>query len=217
MRKLRILLADDHAMMREGLVALINSEPDMEVVGEASDGEEVLARAVTAEPDVVLMDVSMPGLDGIRATRRLKAERPGVCVLALTAYDNDVYVRQSLNAGASGYVLKKAAANDLIKAIRAVAVGGKYLDPDVARRMEEGQTGAVKLRGEFKRGTLTDREREVLVLVARGFTNKEISGELGISVKTVEVHKGNFMSKLELKNRADVVRYALSLGWLERS
>lgn len=215
-KKLRILLVDDHALMREGLTVLINSQPDMEVVGDASDGGEALARADAAAADIVLMDVSMPVLDGIQATRRLKGEHPLVKVLALTAYDNHVYLRQLLDAGASGYVLKRTAAKSLIDAIRVVAAGGSYLDPDMAPVPENHAGERSGLRGEIERGELTGREQEVLILVAKGHTNKEVSARLGISVKTVEVHKSNLMSKLGLKNRADVVRYALSLGWLDR-
>ena len=216
MARLKILLADDHALMRDGLASLINSQPDMVVVSEASDGGEVVERVAAAAPDVVLMDISMPVLDGVEATRRLKRDHPAIKVLALTAYDSQVYLRQLLDAGASGYVLKKMAAKDLIEAIRVVAAGGTYLDAHLAGHRAEGEAkGRARLRGEPRRGDLTDREQEILVLIAKGYTNKEISSQLGISVKTVEVHKGNIMSKLELKNRADVVRYALSQGWLE--
>ena len=221
MKKLRILLVDDHALMREGLAALINSHPSMEVVGNAADGGEALAQAALTAPDLVLMDVSMPVLDGIEATRLLKRELPGLKVLALTAYDNHVYLRQLLAAGASGYVLKRTAAKLLIDAIEAVAAGGTYLEPGMSHAPEDddaggGGTAGNALRGEMRRVTLTEREQEVLTLVAKGHTNKEISAHLGISVKTVEVHKSNIMSKLGLKNRADVVRYALTLGWLDR-
>ena len=215
-RKLRILLVDDHALMREGLAALINSRPDMEIVGAAADGREALEQAAVTAPDLVLMDVSMPVLDGIQATRRLKEELPALKVLALTAYDSRVYLRQLLAAGASGYVLKRRAAKFLVDAIEVVAKGDTYFDPDMSPAAEDDTRGNSTLRGEIRGRTLTGREQDVLTLVAKGHTNKEISSHLGISVKTVEVHKNNIMSKLGLKNRADVVRYALTLGWLDR-
>jgi two-component system response regulator NreC len=217
MSKLKILLADDHALMRDGLISLINSQPDMEVVGDASDGMEALAQVELTAPDVVLMDISMPVLDGIQTTARLKRLHPQIKVLALSAYDNQVYLRQLLEAGASGYVLKRTAAKGLIEAIRLVAGGGTYLDPELVGMIERDADKRVKLRGESVRGDLTGREQEILIMVAKGHTNKEISAHLGISVKTVEVHKGNILSKLDLKNRADVVRYALGRGWLQHS
>lgn len=210
--KLKVLLADDHALIRDGLGSLIDAQPDMRVVGGAGDGQEALELAAATSPDVVLMDVSMPVLDGIQATRRLKLERPDVKVLALTAYDNRAYLSQLLEAGASGYVLKKMAAKGLIEAIRVVAAGGTYLDPNLADAPAAG--AGPRLRGELKRGELTSREQEILTLIATGYTNKEISARLSISVKTVEAHKANIMAKLDLKNRADVVRYALDRGWL---
>lgn len=217
MSKLKILLADDHALMRDGLISLINSQPDMEVVGDASDGQEALAQVAANSPDVVLMDISMPLLDGIQATSRLKREHPETKVLALTAYDNQVYLRQLLEAGATGYVLKRMAAKGLIEAIRIVAAGGVYLDPELASSAGPDAGASVRLRGEAGRGDLTGREQEILIMVAKGYTNKEISAHLGISVKTVETHKGNIMTKLALKNRADAVRYALGRGWLQPS
>lgn len=209
--KLRVLLADDHALIRDGLGSLIDAQPDMQVVGGAADGREALELAAETSPDIVLMDISMPVLDGIQATRQLKLERPAVKVLALTAYDNRAYLAQLLEAGASGYVLKRMAAKGLIEAIRVVAAGGTYLDPNLSTGAE---APGPRLRGELKRGELTSREQEILVLMATGYTNKEISARLSISVKTVEAHKANFMAKLDLKNRADIVRYALDRGWL---
>lgn len=211
--KLKVLLADDHALIRDGLCSLIDAQPDMVVVGGAADGREALEKAAETEPDVVLMDISMPTLDGIQATRQLKRDRPGVKVLALTAYDNQAYLTQMLEAGASGYVLKKMAAKGLIEAIRVVAAGGAYLDPHLSER-PAAAAGVPRLRGELRRGELTSREEEILTLIAKGYTNKEISARLGISVRTVESHKGNIMAKLDLKNRADAVRYALDRGWL---
>ena len=217
MSTLRILLADDHVMMREGLKSLVNAQADMEVVGEAGDGRAALSKARELQPDVVVMDISMPELNGIQATGRLK----GCCrkskVLVLTAYDDGGYLRQLLEAGASGYVLKRAAAEELVKAIRVVAAGGVYLDPTLAGRVVSGYVGRKRMRGAPQNTELSEREEEVMRLVAWGYTNKEVAAYLNISVKTVETHKTNLMEKLDLKGRADVVRYALRQGWLRET
>jgi two-component system response regulator NreC len=210
---LRILLADDHAILRDGLVSLINSQPDMRVVAEAGDGSEAIEAAKHTNPDVVIMDISMPNMNGIEATRALKTEHPQVKVLVLSAYDNQAYLRQMLEAGATGYVSKNLAARELIQAIRIVARGETYIDPAIANLTPNPVT-LERLRGDVRRSELTEREREVLLLIAKGYTNKEIAAQLSISVKTVETHKGNIMSKLELKNRADAVRFAVQQGWL---
>jgi len=214
---LRILLADDHAMMREGLRSLVNAQADMEVVGEAGDGRAALLKARELQPDVVVMDISMPELNGIQATGRLKGCCRKAKVLALTAYDDGGYLRQLLEAGASGYVLKRAAAEELVKAIRVVAAGGVYLDPALAGRVVSGYVGRKRLRGAPQNTELSEREEEVMRLVAWGYTNKEVAAYLNISVKTVETHKTNLMEKLDLKGRADVVRYALRQGWLRET
>ncbi|MCP9495759.1 MAG: response regulator transcription factor [Pyrinomonadaceae bacterium MAG19_C2-C3] len=213
MSKLRIVLADDHAIMRDGLVSLIDAQPDMQVVGQAGNGREAVARSGEMLPDIIIMDVSMPELDGIQATRQLKIAHPTLKVLALTAYDNPVYVRQLFDAGATGYILKNLAAQELIHAIRTVAEGKTYLDPTMTKSAT-ASPARERLRGSVRRGELTEREQEILLLVAQGYTNKEIALRLTISVKTVESHKGNIMTKLELKNRADAVRYAARQGWL---
>ena len=217
MSTLRILLADDHAMMREGLRSLVNAQADMEVVGEAGDGRAALLKARELQPDVVVMDISMPELNGIQATERLKGCCRKAKVLALTAYDDGGYLRQLLEAGASGYVLKRAAAEELVKAIRVVAAGGVYLDPALAGRVVSGYIGRKRLRGEAQNTELSEREEEVMRLVAWGYTNKEVAAYLNISVKTVETHKTNLMEKLDLKGRADIVRYALRQGWLRET
>ena len=214
MSKLRILLADDHEVMREGLKLLINAQPDMEVAGEAGDGMSAWRQAKDHQPDVVIMDVSMPQMDGAKATEKLKKECPEVKVLALTAHEDKGYVSRLMRAGASGYLLKMAAAAELIKAIRAVAAGAIYLDSALAERVVHNYMRQQSLKGETRHETLTAREEEVLRLVARGYVNKEIAARLNLSVKTVEAHKTRFMEKLGLRNRADVVRYALSQGWL---
>jgi two-component system response regulator NreC len=211
---LRILLADDHVMMREGLKSLVNAQSDMEVVGEAGDGRDALAKARGLQPDVVVMDISMPGLNGLEATGQLKASGLKAKVLVLTAYDDSGYLRQLLEAGASGYVLKKAAAEELVKAIRVVAAGGVFLDPALAGKVVSGYVGRKKMRGALQGNALSGREEEVMRLVAWGYTNKEVAGYLNISVKTVETHKTNLMEKLDLNGRSDIVRYALRRGWL---
>ncbi|HEV7893882.1 MAG TPA: response regulator transcription factor [Pyrinomonadaceae bacterium] len=216
MSTLRIVLADDHVMLRDGLKSLVNAQPDMEVVGEADDGRAALAKAQELRPDVVVMDISMPELNGIQATEQLKG-RSQTKVLVLTAYDEVGYLRQLLQAGASGYVLKRAAAEDLVKAIRVVASGGVYLDPTLAGKVVGGYVGRKKLRGALQGVELSGREEEVLRLVAWGYTNKEVAGYLNISVKTVETHKTNLMEKLELSGRSDIVRYALRRGWLSEA
>lgn len=214
MSKLRVIIADDHKIIREGLKRVINAEPDMEVVGEADDGQDAWQKAIELQPDVVIMDVSMPKLDGIKATERLKRERPHVKVIALSAYDNNGYINRLFQAGASGYLLKLAAAEELINALRIVAAGASYLDKTLTSKILEGYIRQKPLNIGAKQYTLTEREEEVLRLVAQGFINKEIAAKLNLSVKTVESHKSNFMQKLGLHSRAEIVRYALDQGWL---
>lgn len=215
MSKLRILIADDHQIFRDGLQGLINAEPDMEVVGEAGDGQSALHQVTELQPDVVVMDISMPGLSGDRVTERIKRESPEIKVIALTAHEDSGYIGQMLQAGASGYVLKLAAAEELIKAIRLVATGAAYLDPAVAGKVVDGYVRQKTARPRARQGQLTHREEEVLKLVAQGYVNKEIAAQLEISVKTVETHKHNFMEKLDLHSRAEIVRYALTRNWLQ--
>jgi DNA-binding NarL/FixJ family response regulator len=211
MSELRVLLADDHAMVREGLKALIQAEPDLELIGEAGDGEAAYEQALRLRPDVVVMDVSMPGVSGLEATERLKQACPEIRVVALTAQEHSGYVRRLLEAGASGYLLKRAAATVLIEAIRTVAAGGVYLDPSIAGHVVEGY---VRPRPGGATSELSAREEEVLRLLAQGYSNKEIAARLQISVKTVETHKARAMEKLDLGSRVDLVRYALQHGWL---
>ena len=215
MDKLRVFVADDHAVLRDGLKALVNAQPDMEIVGEADNGRTTHEQAKELIPDVLLMDISMPGLNGVQATELIKADCPGIKILALTAYKDRSYLNQLLKIGASGYVLKLSAADELIDAIRAVAAGGIYLDPQMADRITEEYVRSQFLKGEVKQRELTPREEEVLRLIAQGYSNKEISNELKIAVKTVESHKANIMQKLELKNRTEIVRYAVRQGWLQ--
>jgi DNA-binding NarL/FixJ family response regulator len=187
----------------------------MKVVGEADNGRTAWRIVRDLLPDVVVMDVSMPSLNGVKATSLIMRVCKNVKVLALSAFDDKAYLRQLLEAGASGYLLKQAAADELIKAIRIVASGGVYLDPSLAGKVVDGFVGRGKLRGAQQNSALSEREKEVLRKVALGYTNKEIAADLDISVKTVETHKSHVMEKLSLKSRADLVRYALAQGWLQ--
>jgi DNA-binding NarL/FixJ family response regulator len=217
MNALRIFLADDHVVLREGLRSLVNAQADMNVVGEAGNGRAALLKARELQPDVIIMDVSMPDLNGIQVTERLKRDCQKIMVLVLTAHDDSGYLRQLLEVGASGYVLKKAAAEELIKAIRVVAAGGVYLDPALAGKVVGGYLGRRRLGSKPQGNEISEREAEVLRLVAWGYTNKEVAGYLRISVKTVETHKANLMQKLDLKSRVEMVRYALRQGWLRET
>lgn len=215
MGKLRIFLADDHPVVREGLKSLINAQPDMEVIGEAADGRLTLRGAKQLQPDVAVIDISMPELNGAQVTERLKVTCPQMRVLALTVHEDASYLRQLLQAGASGYVLKRGAAEELIHAIRTVAAGGVYLDPSLAGRLVSSYLGRQPPDPTAQRGDLSERETEVLRLIALGYSNKEIAAQLGIGVRTVETYKTRLMAKLELQSRADIVRYALQQGWLQ--
>lgn len=215
MSKLRILLAEDHETVREGLRMIVNAQTDMEVVGEAGDGRAAVARAAELLPDIVVMDVSMPQLNGLKATEKMMQVCPQVKVLTLTRHTDDGYLQQLLRAGASGYVLKQSPPAEMLRAIRAIAAGGKYLDPAVVGKVMGNFAGrTARLRGDPQSG-LTEREEEVLRLIAWGHSNKEVAARLDISVKTIEVHKSNAMKKLGMKSRIDIVRYALLQGWLQ--
>ncbi len=211
---LRILVADDHAIVRQGLKLLIDSQPDMEVVGEAADGKAALELANAVKPDIVVMDISMPGMNGLIATRALKQRQPNVTIVALTRHEDDTYLEELLRAGASAYVLKQSAPTDFLQAIRAVAAGGIYLDPAMTSRVADGLLAGNAHVDTGTRAKLTERESEVLRLVAVGHSNIEIAAQLDISVKTVEVHKTNAMRKLGLTGRVDVIRYGVLQGWL---
>jgi len=215
--KLRIFLADDHAVLRDGLKALVNAQADMEVVGEADNGRTAWLKVKELLPDVVVMDVSMPELNGVQATEILKRECPQVKVLALTAYKDKAYLDQLLKVGALGYVLKMSAAQELIEALRMVAAGNVYVDQEMTEKIAEGYVRNQFLRGATRHRELTSREEEVMRLIAKGYANKEIASKLDISVKTVESHKTNVMEKLELKSRTEIVRYAVRQGWLQDS
>ena len=211
---LRILLADDHATVRQGLKLLIDSQSDMGVVGEAADGNGVLEQAEALKPDIIVMDISMPGMNGFIATRMLKRAQPDVAIVALTRHDDDTYLEELLRAGASGYVLKQSAPMEFLQAIRAVASGGLYLDPAMTSRVADGLLAKNADVPSQPRASISERESEVLRLIAVGHSNKEVATQLKISVKTVEVHKANAMRKLGLTGRVDIIRYGVLQGWL---
>jgi two-component system response regulator NreC len=210
---IRILLADDHTILREGIRALLGDEPDMAVVGEADNGRWAVEQARALKPDVVLMDIAMPLLNGLEATRQIRREQPDTHVLILTMHQNEEYVPQVLDAGASGYVLKHAAGHELVAAIRAVAQGDAYFSPEIARTLVDAYVGR---RAAEPTPTaydeLTDREREILQLVAEGYTNREIAEMLSISIKTVKTHRLHLMHKLQLHDRGELIKYAIQKG-----
>jgi DNA-binding NarL/FixJ family response regulator len=212
--KLRVLLADDHHVVRAGLRALIDAQDDMVVVAEAGDGEAACRLAAELGPDVAVLDVSMPLLGGGQAAERIRRHRPETRVLALTVHEDRGYLQQLMQAGASGYLLKRAAADDLIHAIRTVARGGTYLDPNLAGKVLGGIIGRSAAPGPGGGAPLSDREEEVLRLIARGFTNRQIAGQLDVSVKTVETHKARAMEKLGVDDRTGIVEHAIRAGWL---
>lgn len=213
--KIRVLIADDHGMMREGLRLLIDAQPDMEVVGEAVDGREAVRIARELQPHVVVMDVSMPGLNGLQATRKLKESCPDVNVLILTRHSDDGFLKQLLRGGASGYALKLSSGEDLMRAIHTVAAGGTYLDPTMSEKAIRSLTRPANTPGPQPRADLSEREEQVMRLIGLGHSNKEIAARLELSVKTIEAHKANAMQKLEMTGRVDIVRYAILRGWLE--
>jgi DNA-binding NarL/FixJ family response regulator len=209
--KIRILIVDDHAILREGVRALLQTHEDLDVVGEASDGQEAIAQVERLDPDVVLMDIAMPGLGGIEASLELKKLGRRARILILSQYEDREYVRRLLKAGVSGYVLKKSAGAELAGAIRAVHKGGLVLDPEVARTaMAEAGPAAPGQADPYE--SLTDREKQVLKLVAEGKSNKEVAEVLGISVKTAMTHREHVMEKLGVHNRTELVRFAIKRG-----
>jgi DNA-binding NarL/FixJ family response regulator len=217
MKKLRILLADDHKMVRDGLRLLIDSQRDMRVVGESGNGKQALQQARDLKPDVVVMDLSMPELNGLQATERLKAERSASKVVALTVHEDASYLLQLCKAGAVGYVLKRSAGDDLIHAIRTVAAGGLHFDPTLASKALTGQRREAPGKAGSQISDLSEREKEVLILLAWGYSNKEIAGDLELSVKTVETYRVRINEKLSLRSRTEIVQYALRQGWLNEA
>jgi DNA-binding NarL/FixJ family response regulator len=213
-RRLRILLVEDHETVRQGLKLLIDREPDLEVVDEAGDGAQAIERGRLEHLDVVVMDLSMPGMSGVVATRKLKELRPDLPVVSLTRHADQTFLEELLRAGASGYVLKQSPHAELFRAIRAAASGQQYIDPALMHHL--AAPFAAQERKRTRRGVpaVTDRETEVLRLVSQGYSNKEIAGQLELSIKTIEVHKANAMRKLGLRGRIELLRYALLQGWL---
>lgn len=215
MTKVRIILADDHPIVLDGLRNLVRAESDFELVGEAASGLAALKVIRDKRPDVAVLDISMPELNGIVVCRRLTAELPELRVLVLTLHEDRAYLNQALEAGARGYILKRSAVENLVRGIRAVMVGGTYLDPAIAGRANDGKrahTGPASNRRAAP--ALTDRETDVLKMAALGFTNKEIASRLDVGVKSVETYKARGLDKLGLRTRAELVRYASAQGWL---
>lgn len=213
---IRVILADDHRMMREGIRALLEREKGIEVVGEASNGREVLLLARKLCPDVVVMDVSMPLLNGIEATRQIRRDCPEVRVLILTVHENREYVAQLLAAGADGYIIKRAAGAELVSAIHTVYQGDLFLHPSVAKVVVEDYVHRLQAgEGIGARDVLTPREREVLQLIAEGYSSREIADLLHISVKTVQNHRSKIMNKLDLHDRGELIKYAIQQGIIQ--
>ncbi len=215
MNKLRIILAEDHETIRDGLKLLVNSRSDMEVVGEADNGRTALQLAEEFSPDVVVMDISMPELNGLQATKKLKDKSPQVKVLILTRHSEPGYLQELLQAGASGYVLKQSKSEELIRAILAVAAGQTYLDPAITEKAVTGLRESGQVARGVPNANLTAREADVLRLIALGYLNKEVAARLNLSIKTVEAHKSNAMNKMGMKSRVDIVRYAILQDWLQ--
>lgn len=216
METTKILLAEDHNTVREGIKMLVNAQPDMEVIGEAENGRAAIAQARELQPDLLVMDISMPELNGLKATETIRKEFPDLKILTLTRHTDDGYLQQLIKAGVNGYVLKQSAPTELITAIRTVTSGKSYVDSELTHKVLGGYAGRSTgpLRGDGAT-QVSERESEVLRLIAWGYSNKEIAARLELSVKTVETHKSNAMRKLNMRSRIDIVRYAILQGWLE--
>ncbi|WP_129675314.1 response regulator transcription factor [Candidatus Chloroploca sp. Khr17] len=215
MTPILVFLVDDHMVLREGLKTLIAAQADMTVIGEASDGEDAWEQIAETRPNVVIMDISMPGGNGIKATERIKQTYPEVKVLVLSIHDDTSYLRQMLTVGASGYILKHTAADALIRAIRIVAAGGVYLEPSLAEHVVSRYVQRPSAASDLLGAELSEREREVVQGVVQGYSNKDIANQLSLSVKTVETYRARALEKLGLTSRSALVRYALERGWLE--
>jgi len=214
-QKIGILIADDHTLLRNGIRALLEDEQDMVIVGEANDGREAVRLAAQLKPNVILMDIAMPLLNGLEATRQIKREHPEINVLVLTMYDHEEYFRQVLEVGASGYIIKRAAANELVSAIRTVHQGEAVLSPTITRLLLEDYLRQDASKEEADPNALSPREREILQLIAEGKTSREIAEILSLSIKTVQSHRTNLMQKLGLHDRADLIKYAIQKKIIE--
>ncbi len=215
MERIRVLIADDHTLVREGLRALLEGQGDFEVIAEASNGREAVERAIQLRPDVVLMDIGMPELDGLAATRQIVRTRPGIRILVLTVHETEDYFFRVLEVGAHGFLVKDAASTELVAAVRAVHNGGVYLHPPMAKRLVEDYLQRIG-SGEERaaHAMLTRREREILALIGAGHTNQEIAEQLSLSINTVQAHRSHIIDKLNLHSRADLMRYAVRVGLL---
>jgi DNA-binding NarL/FixJ family response regulator len=214
MAKIRVALADDHPVVLAGVKALVQAAPEMELVGEAVDGLGALDLIRATTPDVAVIDVSMPDMNGVELTRRVTEELAGVKILVLTVHEDRAYVQQLLNAGARGYLLKRSAADELVRAIRAIFAEGVYIDPAIAGKVLHPPAAADPATAT---GVLSEREEEVLRLAARGFTNKEVAARMELSIKTVETYRARAAEKLGLRTRAEIVRYGAARGWLDET
>ena len=213
MKTIKVLVADDHALVRKGIEAILNQEPDIEVVGEATDGRQAVSLTQKVKPDIVLMDISMPKLNGLEATRQIKHNLPGIKVIVFTMYTDEEYIFNMFKAGSSGYVLKQSVPTELISAIREVSKGNSYLSPLISTKVIEHYIHSREDADGYE--TLTHREKEVLQLIAEGLTNREISEELNLSIKTIGTHRTNLMRKLSINNIAGLTRYAIRKGVIE--
>jgi two-component system response regulator NreC len=214
MTTLKVLMVEDHALVRQGVKALLDEEPDITIVGEAGDGNQALVLAQQLRPDIVLMDLTLPGLGGIEATRQICERFPDMKVVVLSMHDSEEYVFRALQAGASGYIVKYSTSEELVLALRAVAAGSTFLSPDISRILISDYMRRAKTQesDEEALSILTPRERELLQLIATGLTNRQVAERLHISVKTVETHRGNMMRKLDVHDRAGLVKFAIDSG-----
>lgn len=213
MSKIRILVCDDHTILRDGIRLLLDSQPDMQVIGEAGNGHEAVEKARTLKPDIILMDIAMPGLNGLEATKQIRHDNPHARVLVLTMYESDEYISRMLEAGVQGYVLKKAAGSDLVHAIYAINQGEAFLYPSITKRLVEDYLRRVETgqeRASFN--GLTAREREVLQLIAEGYSSQQIAQTLSLSVRTVQNHRAHIMEKLGMHDRGELIKYAIQKG-----
>lgn len=217
---IRVLIADDHTLVRQGIRLLLETQPDLQVIGEASDGAQVVQLARQLKPDVVLMDIAMPNMDGMEATRELKRFLPDTRVLALTMHEGDDYFFRILSAGAAGYVLKRAAASDLLDAVRAAAQGEIVLNPPLVKKLVADYVARFHAQGRDPHVAnvgLTAREQQVLTLIAEGHANRQIADELGVSLSTIQTHYAHLIEKLNLRNRTELVKYAIRHGFIDPS